>query len=624
MPAGTPRFGGASRSPASAVHEQSRLSSLLRARPSAEPTLGAPGLTLRVIVARFWPYLRIYRRAVIAVLALVILAPVLETATLWMYKLVVDEVVVPHDLSELLPIGGTLALLTLGQSIAECVDDYLASWVAERFLRDLRTAVFSHLHRLSPSFFEGRRLGDVVARLTGDVSAIETLMLSGLADGLTYVFRIVLFGAALFVLAWQLALAALLVAPLFWLITRHFSREIKAASRDKRRASGAVSAVAEESLANAAVVQAYTRESSEIDRLVAQSDAAVTAEMESARLRGLFSLLTDGLELGGAMLVLGIGTWELSRGHLSIGGFVAFLAYLSQLYSPIRRLGRLVNTVHAASASAERIIELLDEQPIVADPPLARRLHRARGRLEIDRVSFRYPASRSGALHDVSLAVAPGETVAIVGASGAGKSTLAKLALRFYDPDRGRLLIDGIDVRDLGLAALRSQIALVLQETLIFHGTIEENIAFGSVTATPEQVRTAARAAGAHEFITEQPDGYGTLVGQRGRRLSGGQRQRIAIARAMVRDAPLLILDEPTTGLDAISAQEILGPLKRLMRGRAVLVISHDLGAIRDADRIVVLDRGHVRERGTHDQLLRQGDGYARLWDAGNPMERVA
>ncbi|HEY2258095.1 MAG TPA: ABC transporter ATP-binding protein [Solirubrobacteraceae bacterium] len=595
---------------------------MLRINDGGATSPRAPQKALRDVVGRFWPHMRPYRRQLIAIAALVVAAPLLETGTIWMYKVVVDKVVVAHDLSELIPVGGVLALLTVSQSLAEFADEYLASCVSERFLRDLRTAVFSHLHRLSPSFFDGHGLGDVLARLTGDVTAIETLMLSGIADGLTYVIRIILFGAALFVLSWQLALAASVLAPVFWLITRHFSREIKSASREERRRSGAVSAVAEESLGNAAVVQAYTRERDEVARLVEQSQGAVEAELRAARLRGLFSMLTDFLELGGGLLVLAIGTWEVGQGHLSIGGFVAFLAYLSQLYSPIRRLGRLVNTVHAASASAERIIELLDQRPTVSDPVSPRALTRARGLIEFDRVNFRYPGTSRPGLNGVSLAVAPGETVGIVGASGAGKSTLAKLALRFYDPDSGRLLIDGNDARDLRLADLRRQIALVLQETLIFDGTIRQNIAFGSDGATDAQVSSAAMAAGAHEFICAQPDGYETIVGQRGRKLSGGQRQRIAIARAMVRDAPILILDEPTTGLDSISSQQILMPLRRLMEGRSVLMISHDLGVIRQADRIVVIDEGRICERGAHEDLLNRGQHYARLWAASAPLAR--
>jgi ATP-binding cassette subfamily B protein/subfamily B ATP-binding cassette protein MsbA len=596
-----------------------RIRALVRARDTEAVWGDGQRLSLRAIAARFWPYMRPYKRRVAAILALVVIAPLLETAMIWMYKLAVDEVIAPHDLARLIPVGAALALLTISQSTAVFADEYLAAWVSERFLLGLRAAVFSHLHRLSLSFFERRRHGDVIARLTGDVTAIETLMLSGLADGLTYALRIVLFTGALFVLSWQLALLALVVSPLFWVATRHFSREIKSASREQRRRSGMVSAVVEESLGNAAIVQAYSREAGELERLLQQGEGAVAAEIDAARLRGLFSLLTDSLELVGALLVLGLGTWELSAGNISIGGLVAFLAYLSQLYSPIRRLGKLINTMHAASASAERIIELLDEQPAVTDPRSPRPLPRARGRLEFDAVDFSYPGTARGALHALSLSVAAGETVGIVGARGAGKSTLAKLALRFYDPDRGAVAVDGIDVRELGLETLRRQLALVQQETLIFDGTILENIAFGRAGATEAQVLAAARAAGAHEFIADLPDGYETLVGQRGRRLSGGQRQRIAVARAMVRDAPILILDEPTTGLDAASARQMLEPLRRLMRGRTVLIISHDLAAIHDADRIAVIDRGRLAELGTHEQLLRRGGEYARLFAGARP-----
>ncbi len=593
---------------------------LVRARDTDAVWGDSQRLSLRAIATRFWPYMRRYKRRVAAILALVVIAPLLETAMIWMYKLAVDEVIAPHDLARLIPVGAALAVLTISQSAAVFADEYLSAWVAERFLLGLRAAVFSHLHRLSLSFFERRRHGDVIARLTGDVSAIETLMLSGLADGLTYALRIVLFTGALFVLSWQLALLALVVSPLFWLATRHFSREIKSASREQRRRSGMVSAVVEESLGNAAIVQAYSREAGELERLLEQGEGAVAAEIDVARLRGLFSLLTDSLELVGALLVLGLGTWELSAGNISIGGLVAFLAYLSQMYSPIRRLGRLINTMHAASASAERIIELLDEQPAVTDPAAPRLLGRARGRLEFDAVDFAYPDTARGALHGLSLSVAAGETVGIVGASGAGKSTLAKLALRFYDPDRGAVAIDGIDVRELTLETLRRQIALVQQETLIFDGTIRDNIAFGRAGATEGQVLAAAAAAGAYEFIADLPDGYATLVGQRGRRLSGGQRQRIAVARAMVRDAPILILDEPTTGLDAASARQMLEPLRQLMRGRTVLIISHDLAAIHDADRIAVVDSGRLAELGAHAQLLRSGGEYARLFAGVRPQ----
>jgi ABC-type multidrug transport system fused ATPase/permease subunit len=291
-----------------------------------------------------------------------------------------------------------------------------------------------------------------------------------------------------------------------------------------------------------------------------------------------------------------------------------FLAYLTQLYSPIRGLSRLASTLYSASAGAERIIELLDERPAIVDRPDARPLARARGFVELDDVTFEYPGAARNALSSVSLRVGPGDVLALVGESGAGKSTIAKLVLRFYDPNRGTVRLDGHDVRDLRLADVRANVALLLQETLVFDGTIRDNIAYGRPDSSDEEVRAAARAADAHEFVIALPDGYDTAIGQKGRRLSGGQRQRVAIARALLRDAPVLVLDEPTAALDAGSSRRILDPLRRLMSGRTTIVISHNLLVAAEADWIVVLDRGEVAEKGTHEDLLAREGLYARLY----------
>ncbi|MER8101177.1 ABC transporter ATP-binding protein [Kitasatospora sp. NPDC094016] len=592
---------------------RSALRRLVTVAETSDLVAAAPPVPLLGIFRRFWPYTKGGRRWLVVLLALVAVGPAIEAMEIWLFKIVIDDMLIPHRLNLFLPIALAYAGLTLLSGVLGFARRVISTWVSERFLLILRSDVFRHIQGLSLGFFERRRLGDVLSRVTGDVDAVETFLLSGIVNALGQVARLCIYVGLLLVLRWDLTLVALVAAPLFFLTARRFAKLIRAASRERRRRSGSISAVTEETLGNIALVQAYNRQDWEHARFQRESIGRYHAAMASTRIGALYGPTVDFVELLGGLVVMGLGAWELVHGRLTFGGLIVFLTLLSRLYGPIQSMSGLGNTFYAASAAAERIIELLDQRPQVTDPATPRPIGRARGGIEFDDVTFRYPDVEAPALSEVSFEVAPGETLALVGASGAGKSTIAKLMLRFYDPDDGAVRLDGLDLRDLALTDLRENVAVVLQETLVFHGTVRENIAYGRPEASEAEILTAARAADAHEFITRLPDGYDTLVGQRGRLLSGGQRQRLAIARAMVRDAPVLILDEPTTALDAESSQRIMGPLRLLMADRTTIIISHNLLTVRDADQIVLLDQGRIVAHGTHTELLLRSSAYAGL-----------
>ena len=482
----------------------------------------------------------------------------------------------------------------------------------------LREHVFDHVQQLPPHFFQRHRQGDLLSRLTSDVESIETMVVSGLVGAASALFSALFYAAAAFWLRWDLAAATFVLAPLFWLAARRFSGSIKDVSREGRVADGAITSVVEESLSNIVLTQAYDRRDAERRRLHEEASAWFRASVRSTRLNEAYEQLVAVIETVCVLAVIGIGAWEISTGRMTLGQLLAFAAFLGYLYPPVRGLAQLGLTVNAATAGAERLIEILDVRPSVADPERGTETGRPDGAVEVRDLAFSYPGADTAALQNLSFKVDPGELVIITGPSGAGKSTVSKLLLRFYDPEAGELFLDGVPLRDFPLARLREYVTLLPQETLVLHDTVRANIACGRPGASVQAIEDAARAADAHDFVLTLPEGYDTRVDPNSARLSGGQLQRLAIARAILRDAPVLVLDEPTTGLDAMAARRVVKPLRRLMTGRTTIMITHDLNLAPDADRILVVDRGRIVETGRHEELLARGGAYARLHRSQN------
>ncbi|GFE23187.1 protein-tyrosine-phosphatase [Streptomyces nigrescens] len=571
---------------------------------------------------RFWPLTRGDRRWILLVCLSAILAAFAETVAILVFAELTDNALQKGSVSAFWAPAGLWLGVAVAGGIVGYLGNSLAAWTAERFVMRLRARVFAHLQKLPPHFFQRNRRGDLVERMTGDVDAIEALVVSGLVQAATAVFGVIFYAGAAFWLRWDMALVTFALAPLFWIATKRFTGRVKEVSRRERAADGAITSVVEEGLVNVVLTQAYNRQRDEQERLGREARRWLRASVTSARLNELYEQIVEVLETLCVLAIIGLGAWEISTGRMTLGELLAFAAFVGYLYPPIRDLGQLGLTVTEATAGSERLLEILDARPAVTDPDPAVVVpapSRAVGAVEACRVHFRYPGGKNEVLQDFSFGAVPGELVVITGPSGAGKSTLAALLLRFYDPDTGSIRLDGIPVNRMPLDRLRRNITLLPQETLVLHDTVEENIACGRDQVTHGDVVRAARAADAEVFIAALPDGYDTVIAPGTSRLSGGQLQRVAIARAMLRDAPVLILDEPTTGLDTLATQRILAPLRRLAEGRTTIVITHDLDLAMDADRILVLDEGRLVESGTHTQLLAGSGLYSTLFHTHPP-----
>ena len=570
----------------------------------------APGTlwaALRRILGFAWPY----RRRLIGALALVSGGSLVALAVPLGLRALIDAVFEQGNTRLLNRLTIGLVVLFIAQAALSFFGQYLLKWTGERVVADLRQRLYAHLHRLSLNFFSRSRTGDLTSRLVGDVASVRKAATQALADLLTQSLSLLGSLALMLVLNWRLSLVVLAVVPAVTGAAVYFGRKIRRLARRVQDRLADTTAIAEEALAGMRVVKGFARSGYETERYA----DAVEALFEQARRRVLLSVgfrtLVGLLFFGALVGVFWFGGREVLAGRLTAGDLVAFVFYAFNIARSVGQLSGLYTTFNSAAGASERIFELLDEKPEIADAPDARELPPVEGSVAFESVTFAYEPG-ADVLSEITFDVEPGQTVALVGPSGAGKTTLMSLIPRFYDPQEGRVAVDGTDVRRVTLRSLRRQVALVSQEVQLFAASIGENIRYGDLDATDAEVEEAARTANAHGFITELDGGYNAEVGERGVRLSGGQRQRVAIARALLRKAPLLLLDEATSSLDAASERAVQRALDRLMAGRTTFVIAHRLSTVQGADRILVLDEGGLVETGTHAELMARPGGLYR------------
>jgi len=507
---------------------------------------------------------------------------------------------------------GAVAAIAIVGAVSSYFEKYLTTSVSQWVTHDLRRLLYSHIQRLSLAEYDETRTGDLISRVTSDINAVQDFVNSALLGILVNVLTLVGMIGVMFYINWRFTLIALSVSPLLFAFVYVFTRRIKKYSRAVRKKESELTSVVQEVLTSIRVVKAFAREDYEQERFEARSLENVETALRARSLKAKLAPFVEVIVALGTCLVLGYGARLVLNGQLSAGVLIVFLLYLGKMYKPMRDLSKLTDTVSKAGVGYERIQEVLEIESKVRDLPRAKKAPKFKGKIEFEHVNFSYDGENQ-VLKDINFIIEPGQIAALVGPSGTGKSTVISLIPRFYDPTAGKVKIDGRDVREYKLKSLREQISFVLQDTLLFRATIWENIAYGKPDASRKEIEDAAQLANAHEFIEKMPEGYDTMVGERGISLSGGQRQRIAIARAIVRDTPILILDEPTSGLDAASEQSVIEALDRLMKGRTTLLIAHHLGTIRHADCIFVVKDSELVERGTHEELLAAGGTYAEL-----------
>ncbi|WP_312197940.1 ABC transporter ATP-binding protein [Anaerospora hongkongensis] len=562
---------------------------------------------------RLISYVRPYMGRMIAAVVCIVLAAGGNLAVPWIIKDVIDQVLINKDMVMLNIIAAGILLIFFLRGIFFFGQTYLMSYIGQRVIIDIREAVYRQLQRLSLGYFDKRQTGAIMSSVTNDVSALQAALVESMVELVTEAMILVGSLGAMFFLHWKLSLLTLITMPLVLHAINTFGKKLRQAGRVLQARTADITAILQETISGIRVIKSFAREDYETNRFKQENFFNFRAQMKTSQLLATLTPVIEFLSAIGVTVIIWYGGMEVINGNLTSGALIAFLIYVVNLSNPVKRLSKVYGNIQKSLAAAERVFDILDTEPDIKDMPGAVDLPVVEGHVALQQVSFAY-SSGQYALREVSLEVKPGQTVAIVGPSGAGKTTIANLLPRFYEVTEGRILVDGKDIRTVTMQSLRQQIGIVPQETVLFNGTVYDNILYGRLDATEAEVVAAAKAANAHSFIDKMPDKYQTQIGERGAKLSGGQRQRISIARAILKDPRILVLDEATSALDTESEKLVQQALDKLMIGRTSFVIAHRLSTVQRADMIVVLDKGRIVEQGTHSELLASGGLYSTLY----------